>query len=91
MPWQHALPGARLLIDRAIAKAREHLDLREDFPVGDHGLPPLEELEALDGTVGGKTLPPLRYRIMQADAARQARDVRAILAWIAEAHPRLCP
>ena len=79
-PWYYVLPGARQLINRDIAVAKEHLDMSNGFPFAGHGSTE-EDLEAIQKSIKDGSMPPLRYRILHSDSHLTPEDQAKVIDW----------
>jgi len=81
LPWYAWISGPKQLIEWDMREAKEHLDMRHDFPFGGHGTPS-EDLDALEEILTDGSMPPLRYRIMHSGMKLTSRESAVIGAWI---------
>lgn len=81
LPWYHALPIAKNIMDDDMQEAKEHLDLRGSFPFKGHGTP-LEDLEAILEAINNDEMPPLRYRIMHWSSGLTKTEKNAVEGWV---------
>jgi hypothetical protein len=88
LPWYHALPLVRGLIDDDVAKARRTVDMSHDFPFRGRGTPE-EYLDAVRDVISDRSMPPLRYRVMHWSAALDAEERDRVLLWVERSQGRL--
>ena len=88
LPWYHALPLVRGMIDEDIATARRTVDMAEDFPFRGRGTP-AEYLDAVDEVVAAGSMPPLRYRLMHWGARLGAGERDRVRLWVERSRRRL--
>jgi mono/diheme cytochrome c family protein len=88
LPWYHALPLVRGMIDDDIAKARRTVDMSHDFPFRGRGTP-AEYLDAVDEVVSQGSMPPLRYRMMHWGSALDAEERDRVRLWVERSRRRL--
>jgi mono/diheme cytochrome c family protein len=81
LPWYHALPGVRAIIDDDIARARTSVDMSHDFPFGGRGAA-RERLAAIGDVLDDGSMPPLRYRLVHWGARLDDAQRRAVRAWL---------
>jgi heme-binding protein len=84
LPWYHALPGVRGMIDRDVAKAQRNLDLSHDFPFRGRRTQ-LDYLDAIEGVLVDGSMPPLRCRMLHWGSGLNDSEKRTIREWIANA------
>ena len=88
LPWYHALPLVRGMIDDDIAKARRTVDMSHDFPFRGRGTP-ADYLDAIHEVVAEGSMPPLRYRAMHWGARLDGDDKDRVLLWVERSRQRL--
>jgi mono/diheme cytochrome c family protein len=88
LPWYHAVPLARGLIDDDVAKARRTMDMASDFPFAGRGSP-AEYLDAIHDVVRDGSMPPFRYRALHWGARLDGDEQRRVLAWVERSLRRL--
>ena len=74
-------PSPKQLIERDMRQAKEHMDMRRDFPFGGHGTP-TEDLDALTGMLADGSMRPWRYRIMHWGTKLTKQEAAEIDAWV---------
>ena len=62
-------------------EAKEHLDMREDFPFKGHGTP-REDLKALKKTIDENSMPPLRYKLLHWHSGLDKDEMKLLTDWI---------
>ena len=79
-PWYYKVPGVKQMIDKDIREAKEHIDMRKDFPFISHESP-LNDLKSLKkiGMEGG--MPPLRYILANWDTRLTDVEKKKLLEW----------
>lgn len=87
-PWYYKVPGIKHIMDYDIRKAKEHLDMSNDFPFGGHGTP-LSDLTELRKTVEGGSMPPLQYWIFHPSSRPTAEEKEIIFNWIDQSIQRI--
>jgi cytochrome c peroxidase len=80
-PWYSNLPGAKQLIARDVAEAKEHLDMSSDYPFQGHGTPE-EDLIAIRKAALDGSMPPFRYRILHSSSQMSEAEKRRTIEWI---------
>lgn len=80
LPWYYSLPLVKNLIDDDIKEAKTHLDFSVGFPFKGHGTPK-EDLEAIGKVISEKSMPPLRYKIMNSGLALSDEDSVQVINW----------
>ena len=88
LPWYHALPLVRGMIDDDIAKARRNVDMSHDFPFRGRGTP-ADYLDAVHDVVAEGSMPPLRYRVMHWGSALDAEQRERVFLWVERGQQRL--
>ena len=88
LPWYHAVPLVRGMIDDDIAKARRNVDMSHDFPFRGRGTP-ADYLDAIHDVVAEGSMPPLRYRVMHWGSALDADERQRVLSWVERGQQRL--
>jgi mono/diheme cytochrome c family protein len=88
LPWYHALPLVRGMIDDDIAKARRNVDMSHDFPFRGRGTP-ADYLDAIHDVVVEGSMPPLRYRVMHWGALLDGEDKDRVLLWVERSQQRM--
>lgn len=88
LPWYHAVPWVRAMIDDDIAKARRDLDMSHDFPFRGRGTP-ADYLDAIHDVVAEGAMPPLRYRVVHWGSQLDAEERARVLSWVARGQQRL--
>lgn len=83
LPWYHALPFAKQIMNDDMNEAKKHLDIREGFPFKGHGTPK-EDLEAIAETIKKNEMPPLRYKVMHWSSGVTENEKKIIQAWVEE-------
>jgi len=83
-PWYYKVPGVKQMMDKDISEAKEHIDMRKDFPFVSHETP-LEDLKSIKkiGLEGG--MPPLRYILAHWDSRLTDAEKKKITAWTSQA------
>jgi hypothetical protein len=81
LPWYHAVPFVRGMIDDDIARARRTVDMSHDFPFRGRGTPP-EYLDAVREVLDEGSMPPLRYRALHWGASFDASEGDAVRQWV---------
>ena len=87
-PWYYRLPGARQLIDRDVAEAKEHLDISHGFPFTGHGTP-LEDIREISRITQDDSMPPVRYWLLHPGARLTPQEKSTISAWTSTAERQL--
>jgi len=87
LPWYHALPGIRGMLDRDIAGAKGSLDLSQGFPFPGRGTQ-ADYLDALAGVLDDGSMPPRRYLLVHWGGRLGVEEKRTIRAWIEHARAR---
>ncbi len=89
-PWYYKVPGIKQMIDYDMREAKEHIDMRKDFPFVSHESP-LKDLKSIKeiGLEGG--MPPLRYILGHWDARLSEAEKKSIVKWSSESIKRLQP
>ncbi len=89
-PWYYKVPGIKQMIDYDMKEAKEHIDMRQDFPFISHENP-LKDLKSIKeiGEEGG--MPPLRYILGHWDARLSEAEKKSIVTWSSESIKRLQP
>jgi len=79
-PWYYKVPGVKQMMDKDIREAKEHIDMRKDFPFISHESP-LEDLKSIKkiGMEGG--MPPLRYILANWDSRLTDAEKKKLLEW----------
>lgn len=90
LPWYAKIPGPKQLIAYDLREAKEHMDMRQDFPFGGHGSP-LEDLKSLEEVVQNGSMPPWRYRIMHKGSKLTQEEIQKIQDWIHEGRKLIQP
>ena len=80
MPWYSRIPGPKQLIQWDIDKAKEHMDMTNEFPFKGHG-GPVKDLKAIIKTVEKGNMPPLRYKVLHWDSSLEFDEVDLIKDW----------
>lgn len=80
LPWYYAIPGIRQLIDHDIKEAKEHMDMRKDFPFLSHETP-LKDLQSLRGIGLEGGMPPLRYILGHWESRLTSDEKKMIIQW----------
>ena len=88
LPWYHAVPLVRGMIDDDIARARRNLDMSHDFPFRGRGTQS-DYLDAIRDVLADHSMPPLRYRLLHWHAGFDAQEQETIRQWIARSQQRL--
>jgi cytochrome c peroxidase len=88
LPWYHALPMVRGMIDDDIAKARRTVDMSHDFPFRGRGTP-AEYLDAVAEVVSEGSMPPWRYCAMHWGSALDAEERDRVRLWVERSRSRL--
>ena len=80
IPWYYRIPGVKQMMDKDIREAKEHIDMRKDFPFISHESP-LDDLKSIKkvGTEGG--MPPLRYILANWDARLTDEEKKKLIEW----------
>jgi cytochrome c peroxidase len=81
LPWYHALPGIRALIDNDITRARRSVDLSHDFPFRGRGTQ-IDYLEEIEGVLDDGSMPPARYRLLHWGKAFNESEERIVREWL---------
>ncbi len=82
-PWYENFPGVHQWMDRDMREAKQHIDMRPDFPFRSHGTP-LEDLEAIAREVAGGEMPPLAYRCMHPETGLSQAEKEIIEKWVVD-------
>ena len=79
-PWYYKVPGVRQMMNKDIREAKEHVDMRKDFPFISHESP-LDDLKSIKkiGKEGG--MPPLRYILANWDARLTDAEKKKLIEW----------
>jgi len=79
-PWYYKVPGVKQMIDKDIREAKEHIDMRKDFPFISHESP-LDDLKSIKkiGIEGG--MPPLRYILGHWDSKLTDIEKKKLVEW----------
>jgi len=79
-PWYYKLPGVKQIMDKDIREAKEHIDMRKDFPFISHESP-LDDLKSIKkiGIAGG--MPPLRYILGHWDSRLTDIEKKKLVEW----------
>jgi len=79
-PWYYKVPGVKPMIDKDISEAKEHIDMRQDFPFVSHESP-LDDLKSIKkiGLEGG--MPPLRYILAHWDSRLTDAEKKKLVNW----------
>jgi hypothetical protein len=88
LPWYHAVPLVRGMIDDDIAKARRNVDMSHDFPFRGRGTP-ADYLDAIHDVVAEGSMPPLRYRVMHWGSRLEGEERDRVLLWVERSQQRL--
>lgn len=83
LPWYYKLPLARQLMDYDMREAKEHLDMRQDFPFAGHGIP-LADLGEIEEVVEEGSMPPWYYRLVRRGSALSLEEIEKIKKWTQE-------
>jgi len=80
IPWYYKIPGVKQMMDKDIREAKEHIDMRKDFPFISHESP-LDDLKSIKkiGTKGG--MPPLRYILAHWDSRLTDAEKKKLVEW----------
>ena len=81
LPWYHALPGAKQLMNSDMKEAKEHMDMSNDFPFTGHGSAK-DDLEALYRTIQKDEMPPAQYLLLHWDSKLEINEKKVINGWI---------
>lgn len=79
-PWYYKVPGVKQMINKDIVEAKEHMDMRKDFPFISHESP-MNDLKSIKkiGIEGG--MPPLRYILGHWDSKLTDTERKKIISW----------
>ncbi|QOR61214.1 heme-binding domain-containing protein [Sulfurovum sp. ST-21] len=79
-PWYYTLPGIKQMMNYDMREAKEHMDMRKDFPFISHESP-LNDLKSIQkiGMEGG--MPPLRYILGHWDSRLTDAEKKEIISW----------
>ena len=88
LPWYHAIPFVRGMIDDDIARARRTMDMSHDFPFRGRGTP-AEYLEAIGEVLDEGSMPPLRYRALHWAAGFDTPEKDIVREWVGRSLLRL--
>ena len=79
-PWYYKVPGVKQMMDKDIREAKEHIDMRKDFPFISHESP-LDDLKSIKkiGIEGG--MPPLRYILGHWDSRLTDTEKKKLVEW----------
>ena len=80
IPWYYKVPGVKQMMDKDIREAKEHIDMRKDFPFISHESP-LDDLKSIKkiGIEGG--MPPLRYILVHWDSKLTDAEKKKLVDW----------
>jgi len=81
LPWYSVLPGPKQLIQDDMREAKEHLDMREDFPFKGHGTPRNALIEIKE-VVEDNSMPPLRYKLLHWHSGLDGDEKKRIEDWV---------
>lgn len=88
MPWYHALPIVKKIMNDDMMEAKVHLDIREGFPFKGHGTPE-EDLKAITKVIEKNEMPPLRYKVMHWSSGITKGEAKTIKSWVNQSIMRL--
>jgi len=80
-PWYYNVPGIKQLMDWDMEEAKEHLDMRKDFPFVSHETP-LEDLKSLKETIEEDEMPPLQYVLGHWDSRLNKKEKKKLYKWV---------
>jgi len=81
LPWYFVIPGPKQIMQDDMDEAKEHLDMRGDFPFKGHGTP-REDLIAIKKIIADNSMPPLRYKMLHWRSGLNKDEKKSILEWI---------
>lgn len=87
-PWYYRIPGIKQLIDRDIAEARQHLDMRQGYPFISHASPE-KDLEEIAAAIVANTMPLFLYRLSHRNTLLTDDEKKNILHWIEKSRQML--
>ena len=79
-PWYYDIPGISYMIQKDMEEAKEHMNMRQDFPFISHESP-YNDLKSIKkiGLKGG--MPPLKYIIGHWDSKLSDNERKALIKW----------
>lgn len=82
-PWYYPIPGVKQLLDHDTSKAKEHIDMSDDFPFkGHHSV--LEQLKAIHKVVKENRMPLWKYRFLHWDKWLTKEEKTKIKKWVSD-------
>jgi len=81
LPWYFVIPGPKHLMRDDMEEAKEHLDMREDFPFKGHGTP-AQDLNAIKKIIEDDSMPPLRYKMLHWRSGLDKDEKNLITDWV---------
>ncbi len=88
LPWYHAIPIVKQIIDKDIKEGRNHLEMSNGYPFGGHG-DPLSDLEEIKKALNENAMPPLKYKIINWKAFLSKEEKNTIIQWASESETLL--
>lgn len=80
LPWYHAVPGIRQLMDHHIEDAQKHMDMSQDFPFKSRKGPE-HDLDELQEVLEKDEMPPWYYTGMQSKGRLTPEEKQRIMNW----------
>ncbi len=83
LPWYHAIPGVKQLIDSDLEESQRHLDFSKGYPFVSHATPE-EDLQAIIESVNDGTMPPFLFRLGNPSKTLSEDERHVIVNWATE-------
>jgi Haem-binding domain len=87
LPWYHAIPVVRGLIDRDVKDAKYSINLTQGYPFPGRGRQ-ADYLDLIEGVLDDKSMPPWHYRVVHWSAALDDAQRQVIRDWIESARAK---
>ena len=87
-PWYYKLPGVKQMMDYDTKEAKEHLDMKNDFPFVSHETP-MQDLKSLKEIGLKGNMPPLRYLLGHWDSSLNEEEKAKLIKWSEESIKKL--
>lgn len=80
LPWYSNMPFAKGLIISDMKKAKEHLDMTNDFPFKGHGTA-LDDLKTIRASIEKQEMPPFRFRLLHRNSNLSPQEIDVVTNW----------